>query len=115
MRLARQASCAEAAIRKRDAALPLHIHWTLGFRAFGLGLILLLLLCAGLLRVAVNLALLALLRSRFKTFDSRLSGSNVVVVLALLFPECRIFGLFSLLLLPLLVCFLVQAVADMGR
>lgn len=112
MRLASQASCTEPSVRKRHTTLPLHVHWTLGLRALCLWLIFLLLLCARLFGVAVDLALLSLLRSRLQPFDGRLPGTNIVVILALLFPQRSVFGFLGFLLLPLLVCFLVQTVAD---
>lgn len=113
VRLARQATRAEAAVRERHTALPFYIDRSLGFRALGLGLVFLLLLCAGLFGIAVNLALLALLRARLKAFDGRLPRPDVIaVILALLFPKRGIFRFFGLLLLPLFIGFLVQAVAD---
>lgn len=116
VRLARQAARAEAAVGKRHTALPLHVDGALELGAFGLGLVFLLLLGARLLCIAVKLALLALLRARLEALDGRLACPDVaVVVLALLFPQSRLLGLLGLLLLPLLVCFLVQAVADVCR
>lgn len=86
MGLARQTASAESAIRQGHTALPLHIHWSLGLCTLGFGFVFLLLLCAGLLRVTVDFALLALLCTRLKTLDRRLPGPDIVVVFAFLFP-----------------------------
>ncbi len=116
MRLARQATRTEPAIRKRHTALPLHVHWPLGLCTFGFRFVLLLLLGTWPLSIAVNLAFLALLSTRLEALDRRLPRSNVIIVLALFFSERRVFRFLGLLLLPLLVCLFVQAVADMcGR
>jgi hypothetical protein len=115
MRLAREATSAKSAVWKRHTALPFYVHRPLRLRTLRFRFVFLLLLCAGLLSVAVDLALLALLCARLEAFDCRLPGPDIVVVFALFSPECGIFGLLGFLLLPLLVSFFVQAFADVCR
>lgn len=112
VRFACQATCAEAAVGERHTALALHVDWTLGFCALGFGFVLLLLFRAGLLCV-VELALFALLCARLKALDGRLPRPNVVIVLALLFPESSVFRFLCFLLLSLLICFLIETIANM--